>query len=162
MGARREAARWLCMLAFLSFLVAPLAIVTGSGLGDEGEGDAPQDAWRGVARRFLDAEPKRSGSDSFLHDLSKTVASGRSDAAVLWSVEEGLVTAATEVLAEYRATGAAELVASGYLDMAGNVWGAILMTGTGGVDVVVATCDEEDAESVVRVVRMSADGASAL
>lgn len=162
MGARREAARWLCMLAFLSFLVAPLAIVSCSRLADDGEDDAPQDAWRGVARRFMDADPARSDPDGFLDDLSRMVGAGRSDAAVLWSAEEGLVTTATEVLDEYRATGVAELVTSGYLDMAGNVWGAILMTGTGGVDVVVATCDEEDTESVVRVVRLSAGEEPAL
>lgn len=60
---------------------------------------------------------------------------------------------AEDVLKAYARTGTASLVASGYLDLKGNVWGAVLRDGAAWCDVLLITT-EDDSVSRVRVTRV--------
>lgn len=101
-----------------------------------------------------------SSTATFLADLERLSASPEEDAAssgaqdviVIWHEEAGLVDLAKRVLEPYEAVGA-ELVTAGYLDLAGNVWGAVVATDAW-VDVAVISCDEQDAISTARVSRL--------
>ena len=69
--------------------------------------------------------------------------------------DAGLVDVAAEVLGRYRDMGGVSLRASGYLDLAGNAWGAVLAGEGGWVD-AVAVFERSDGGGVARVVRMDA------
>lgn len=79
--------------------------------------------------------------------------SGAGSSDVSFEVTGGLVTAAEGVLRAYRARHGAQLLASGYLDLKGNVWGAIVWDGAEWVDIVIVAAGEDDAMATVRVVR---------
>ena len=49
----------------------------------------------------------------------------------------------------------AQLALSGYLDIKGNVWGAIVRDGRGWVDMVTVAADAGDASYRLRVIRLS-------
>ncbi|MDY2777444.1 MAG: hypothetical protein SOU51_03615 [Collinsella sp.] len=97
-----------------------------------------------------------SSPDRFLADLDRWEGGAGEEGSVSarWESGGGLVSAAEDILAAYRSNGSFELVSSGYLDMFGNAWGAIVCDGDRRVDLVLVTTDEADADSVVRVVRL--------
>ena len=59
--------------------------------------------------------------------------------------------AAADLLRTYREVPTAQLALSGYLDIKGNVWGAIVRDGRGWVDMVT---DAADASCHLRAVRL--------
>ncbi len=63
--------------------------------------------------------------------------------------------AATDMLRAYREVPTAQLALSGYLDIKGNVWSAIVRDGRGWVDMVTITADTGDASCRLRVVRLT-------
>ena len=71
-------------------------------------------------------------------------------------MDEGLVPAARSVLQVYQGVEGARLYSSGYLDLKGNAWGAIVQARSGCIDVVTVAVLEEDSASTVRAVRMFA------
>ena len=75
------------------------------------------------------------------------------DVSVAWSDDEGLVSQATGILEAYRDHTDARVATSGYLDLKGNVWGAIVRD-IRWVDVVLVRADAEDASSTAQVVRL--------
>ena len=74
-------------------------------------------------------------------------------ASVEFEERASLPVLAEDVLKAYAHTRTASLVASGYLDLKGNVWGAVLREGTTWCDVLLVTT-EDDAVSRVRVTRV--------
>lgn len=74
-------------------------------------------------------------------------------ASVEFEERASLPALAEDVLKTYARTRTASLVASGYLDLKGKVWGAVLREGTTWCDVLLVTT-EDDAVSRVRVTRV--------
>lgn len=129
---------------------------------DEAEAGG-QDGMLDRARALLGMKVRESSTETFLRDLTlnshaqdpDAVASdGEGATEVLYWVEEGdLPVVAENVLRAYADTGEARLAASGYLDMQGNVWGAIVQGGDAWCDVVLVNT-EGGRESTVRVTRL--------
>lgn len=63
--------------------------------------------------------------------------------------------AAADLLRAYREVPTAQLALSGYLDIKGNVWGAIVRDGRGWVDMVTVAADAGDASCRLRAVRLA-------
>lgn len=99
----------------------------------------------------------------FLDELERGAQEGAASAAtggafaVRWAKDADLVESAREVLLAYRAQGGTEVMTSGYLDLQGNVWSAMVASEGGWVDLIVVAAGEGDT-SEVRIARISADG----
>ena len=72
-----------------------------------------------------------------------------------WSEDRPMTEAAADMLRAYREVPTAQLALSGYLDIKGNVWGAIVRDGRGWVDMVTVAADAGDASCRLRVIRLS-------
>lgn len=72
-----------------------------------------------------------------------------------WSEDRPMTEAAADMLRAYREVPTAQLALSGYLDIKGNVWGAIVRDGRGWVDMVTIAADAGDASCRLRAVRLS-------
>ena len=115
------------------------------------------------ARTLLGMKVRESSTETFLRDLAlnshaqdpDAVASdGEGATEALYWVEEGDLPAAAEnVLRAYVDAGGTRLAASGYLDIQGNVWGAIVQGGGAWCDVVLVNT-EDGRKSAVRVTRL--------
>ena len=81
---------------------------------------------------------------------------------VSWRESRDIVEAACGVLEAYREVESVDLVTSGYVDLAGNVWAALLSDGKGWVDMVTIEAGENDEGSTVTVVRLRASAAPSL
>ena len=71
-----------------------------------------------------------------------------------WTEDRPMTEAAADMLRAYREVPTAQLALSGYLDIKGNVWGAIVRDGRGWVDMVTVAADVGDASCRLRVVRL--------
>lgn len=71
-----------------------------------------------------------------------------------WSEDRPMTEAAADLLRAYREVPTAQLALSGYLDIKGNVWGAIVRDGRGWVDMVTVAADAGDASCRLRAVRL--------
>lgn len=92
---------------------------------------------------------------SFLNALARRAAQADEDGAdivISWSDASDVPALAETVLAAYRDDDAASLMASGYLDLSGNAWAALLWDGSRWVDVVSVVSSGEGATA--RIVRM--------
>lgn len=155
--------------------------------GNEGEWTDGAQAAIDRARELVEGEARASTPESFLDDLNQgALADGDRDdrtgavgvSSVQWKVQEDIPKATEPVLNAYADRGGAHLLASGYLDLRGNVWGAVIRAdvvpgasaasgeaATGGsrdsgsldawCDVVLVSTDD-GAESTVRIARMHA------
>lgn len=72
-----------------------------------------------------------------------------------WSECRPMTEAAADMLRAYREVPTAQLALSGYLDIKGNVWGAIVRDGRGWVDMVTVAADAGDTSCCLRVVRLT-------
>lgn len=72
-----------------------------------------------------------------------------------WSEDRPMTEAAADLLRAYREVPTARLALSGYLDIKGNVWGAIVRDGRGWVDIVTVAADAGDASCRLRAVRLA-------
>lgn len=72
-----------------------------------------------------------------------------------WSEDRPMTEAAADLLRTYREVPTAQLALSGYLDIKGNVWGAIVRDGRGWVDMVTVAADAGDASCRLRVIRLT-------
>lgn len=72
-----------------------------------------------------------------------------------WSECRPMTEAAADMLRAYREVPTAQLALSGYLDIKGNVWGAIVRDGRGWVDMVTVAADAGDTSCRLRVVRLT-------
>ena len=86
----------------------------------------------------------------------------KASTSVSWKESRGIVEAASGVLEVYREVESVDLVTSGYVDLAGNVWAALLSDGKGWVDMVTIEAGENDEGSTVTVVRLRASTAPSL
>lgn len=124
----------------------------GAGGGDASYG---QDSLLGRSG----AREEEAGAASLLAELDRLSAdreAGEGQVAVELRMDEGLVPAARSVLQVYQGVEGARLYSSGYLDLKGNAWGAIVQARSGCIDVVTVAALEEDSASTVRAVRMFA------
>lgn len=108
----------------------------------------------GIDIEAMTHDARASSPERFLDDLDEA---GDGDVSVAWSVSGDLVEPASDVIRAYRDMGTATLVTSGYLDLKGNVWGALVQGGTDWVDMVVVATTEDGGETTVRVARLRAD-----
>lgn len=102
-----------------------------------------------TAQTFLRTLDKRSGT---------ATDSPEGDAIAVrlaWSEDRPMTEAAADMLRAYREVPTAQLALSGYLDIKGNVWGAIVRDGRGWVDMVTVAADAGDASCRLRVIRLS-------
>lgn len=127
-----------------------------SGGSTEGDGRAGAgDADAVTLETFLDVLDA-GASDSALADVPNASSGAVGDvgsAEVSFDVAGGLVAAAEGVLRAYRALPEAQLLTSGYLDLKGNAWGAIVWDGVGWVDIVTISMGKDGAAATVRVAR---------
>ena len=72
-----------------------------------------------------------------------------------WAEDRPMTEVAADLLRAYREVPTAQLALSGYLDIKGNVWGAIVRDGRGWVDMVTVAADAGDASCRLRVVRLA-------
>lgn len=130
-----------------------------SARSDEGgsAGDSPNGLVMGLPP-MMSGHARASSLGGFLDDLrawqkEAPRAGDESCASVEFEGRASLPVLAEDVLRAYARTGTASLVASGYLDLKGNVWGAVLRERTAWCDVLLVTT-EDDAVSRVRVTRV--------
>ena len=88
--------------------------------------------------------------------------SEKASTSVSWRESRDIVEAASGVLEVYREVESVDLVTSGYVDLAGNVWAALLSDGKGWVDMVTIEAGENDEGSTVMVVRLRASAVPSL
>lgn len=78
---------------------------------------------------------------------------------VSWAEEGDINQVAADVLKAYRAEASAQLVTSGYFDLKGNAWGAVIWDGTNWVDIITVALEQAAgdgaAASRVRIVRFA-------
>lgn len=111
--------------------------------------DAGDESAAVTAQTFLQVLDERAG----------TATGSSADNAVAvrlaWSECRPMTEAAADVLRAYREVPTAQLALSGYLDIKGNVWGAIVRDGRGWVDMVTVAANTGDASCRLRVVRLT-------
>lgn len=102
-----------------------------------------------TAQTFLQALDERAGA--------ATGSSANNAVAVrlAWSECRPMTEAAADMLRAYREVPTAQLALSGYLDIKGNVWGAIVRDGRGWVDMVTVAAGAGDTSCRLRVVRLT-------
>lgn len=96
---------------------------------------------------FLDALARDAADADLSHD---GVAARQA-----WTEDRSLPQAAADVLRGYADEPTASLAMSGYLDIKGDVWGAVVRDARGWVDMVSCTAGENDASCHVSVVRLA-------
>lgn len=125
---------------------------TGADAGADAEGRAER-----RAQGILELPARSSSSTRFLDDLARSEGGDEGAAAVTWERDADVPALAAEVLEAYRTAGV-ELATSGYLDLKGNAWGAVLRGGEGWADVVTVAGEGPAAaggeRSRARVVRL--------
>ena len=76
---------------------------------------------------------------------------------VAWRSDGDVVEVSSRIVERYRdEESSSSVVASGYLDMSGNAWGALLWDGESWADVVLVTQSDVEQGTAIRVVRMVA------
>lgn len=154
-SGRFPSAASLLLLCAAVALTAYLAAAPRSGGGRDSPASS-EGAPAPAVEQVLSAPASPSSSGEFLDDLERrtgVVGNGETQACVSWSDERGLVAAARGALSAYREEGTSSLVTSGYLDLSGRVWGALVRHETGAVDIMVAF-EAKDGTATVRVTRL--------
>lgn len=123
--------------------------------------EVPSGISQDVADALRTSSVEPSSRKTFLSDLEgsgQNPDGGGDPVCVLaWTEPCDLPATAEEALCAYRQRGAVTLMASGYLDLAGNVWAALLRHDDGAVDIMtVSTADGSSSE--VRVARLRPEG----
>ena len=167
-GRRRRG--WAVYLGPLVCAVAAaLALFWAFGVGaagdaaDTSDADAAADeelteAVAGLVDELTGSQASNSSSESFLEDIAALAsealdATGEESVVVAWEEAASLVELAAGVLEAYEEVEGAVLATSGYLDLQGNAWGAVVQGGTSWVDIVLVTT-EDDETSQARIVRL--------
>ncbi|MBY4797226.1 hypothetical protein K6V98_02450 [Collinsella sp. AGMB00827] len=147
---------WLPPAAALTCACAIL-VWLHPGTGDDIPSTLEQDVER--VQEALDAPARSSSQASFLDDLAQIESRHASEAVPLgWEEAKSLPETAEMLLTSYRDAGGYTLKTSGYLDIHGNIWGALIRAATGSVDLVMVHADEADELSSVRVLRIAFQG----
>lgn len=114
-----------------------------------------------------DAKAADLSTETFLAELARkseeagsaATSEDAGEVAVSWTEERGLVSLASDVLTAYGDIATATLATSGYLDLRGNVWAALVQDARGWVDVVTVTSAADDGSATVHVARLLASAA---
>lgn len=122
--------------------------------------EVPEGISKEVADALVSSAVSPSSLGTFLDDLGSGKLPADKDSAVRvlsWSDAHDLPAAAEDALRAYRDRGGVTLMSNGYLDLAGNVWAALLRHDGGAVDIMtVSTSDGRSSE--VRVARLEPNG----
>lgn len=134
------------------------AAVEGARTNGESSVEASMDGLMTGLGHVMSGHVRASSLGGFLDDLRawQKDAARMGDgpcASVEFEERASLPALAEDVLKVYASTRTASLVASGYLDLKGNVWGAVLREGMSWCDVLLVTT-EDDVVSRVRVTRV--------
>ena len=162
-GGRPVGALLVCACLTVAIAVA----LWGLGVARQ-RPDATADSGSGSAAvpqaedaRDAGAQDAAVTAQTFLQTLDERAASATEPAAdnaiavrLAWSEDRPMTEAAADMLRAYREVPTAQLALSGYLDIKGNVWGAIVRDGRGWVDMVTVAADVGDASCRLRVVRL--------
>ena len=157
------------LLVFACLVVAIAAVLWGLNAARQQRSGAAADADSGSTAVFQKdgAQPSDNPdaavtAQTFLQKLDERAAgamerlAGNAIAARLaWAEDRPMTEAAADLLRAYREVPTAQLALSGYLDIKGNVWGAIVRDGRGWVDMVTVAADTGDASCRLRVVRLA-------
>lgn len=165
----------LCVLVALLALMwvrdrsdsaGPAPEVREGDMSAGGESSAVDEGWLADLMRSgtqaLRSEAATSSADHFLSDLAHAADAGADVdgdgvVAVMWEQAGDLIGPASAVLGAYAAEPTASLKTSGYLDIKGNAWGAIVLDRRGWVDIVYVTAEDDASSTVVRIARMLAE-----
>lgn len=97
---------------------------------------------------------------SFLAELDRdTSTQADGEASCVWTSAQPINELAADVLRAYQGVSGAQLMTSGYLDLKGNAWGAIVLDECGWVDIVTVVAEEGNEASTARVTRISSSAA---
>ncbi len=159
MRGRRGRSAWIAVAVVL--IACAVAVWGHAKLAslDEDTGCAEVAATDEVAdavSRVEDAQMTSSSAKTFLSDLARAAGSSATHG-VTWEDEEDVPVCAASVLEGYRSRGDCELACSGYLDIKGNAWGAVVWCPPDWVDVVYITVPDGGGASTVRIVRLSSE-----
>lgn len=100
-------------------------------------------------------------TDSFLAELDRDVSTqADGEASCVWTSAQPINELAADVLRAYQGVSGAQLMTSGYLDLKGNAWGAIVLDECGWVDIVTVVAEEGNEASTARVTRISSSARS--
>lgn len=136
------------------------SVATGDGdAATTGDGPASGDASPGGGPSGGASASRPSRDGAFLDALAREAAEAdlaRDGVAArqAWTEDRSLPEAAADVLRAYADEPTARLAMSGYLDIKGDVWGAIVQDARGWVDMVSCTAGEDDASCDVSIVRL--------
>ena len=156
-------------LVLVCLLVAIAVTLWGLGVARQQRPDATADLGSGSAVASQAKDARDAGTQdaavtarTFLQVLDERTASATEPSAdnaiavrLAWSEDRPMTEAAADLLRAYREVPTAQLALSGYLDIKGNVWGAIVRDGRGWVDMVTVAADAGDASCRLRVVRLT-------
>ena len=150
-------------LVLVCLLVAIAVTLWGLGVARQQRPGATADLGSGSAAvsqaegaQDLGGQNAAVTARTFLQAASATEPSADNAIAVrlAWSEDRPMTEAAADLLRVYREVPTAQLALSGYLDIKGNVWGAIVRDGRGWVDMVTVAADAGDASCRLRAVRL--------
>ena len=157
------------LLVFACLVVAIAAVLWGLNAARQQRSGAAADTDSGsTAVSQKDETPDAGDADvavtaqTFLQKLDERAVGATERSAgnaiavrLAWSECRPMTEAAADMLRAYREVPTAQLALSGYLDIKGNVWGAIVRDGRGWVDMVTVAADAGDASCRLRVVRLT-------
>ena len=169
-GRRKAVAVAACLAAATACAVlavgpqeapAPLTVEEAlEAAGAELEGTGADAAAGDAADRLLakgDDLPDDAGAvERFLEELGRQEREGEECPFAGWRTDRPLRQLGEEVLDAYEDAGHTRIATSGYLDLHGRVWGAIVQVREGAVDLVVLSEDEGGTGSAARIVRLGA------
>ena len=146
-----------CALIALATVLWMSNRASGDDVPSETTLEVPEGISGEVAEALTSSAASPSSLATFLDDLGEGEEGDGAVRVLAWSEAHDLPAATEEVLRAYREKGSVTLMSSGYLDLAGNVWAALLRHGSGAVDIMtVSTAD--GASSEVRIARLEPGG----
>lgn len=160
---RKRRSIWLIPVFVLLIALVIVGAVMTSRDGAPDSDTNPKDDIGALADELAGEPSKKdiaSGQTRFLRDLERAAESasreksGASARCVTWRDDTGLIEAGKAVLNSYASVPTARLSSSGYLDIKGDVWGAIVSDARGWVDMVVITSDGNDTSASIRIKRL--------
>lgn len=151
---------WLAVAVLV--LACALAVwghmrLSSSDEASSAEGAAAEAELADAVSRVEEAQVTASSAATFLSDLARAEPSASQG--VIWEDDEDVPACAASVLKSYQGREGCELACSGYMDIKGNAWGAVVWSPPDWVDVIYITVPDGGETSTVRIVRLtSADG----
>lgn len=118
------------------------------------EGSDPETGGEPLADASPDGAEGDATAETFLMLLEEGRDGSDRSAPVVWIERRGIAEVAADVVGAYRDLGSPALATSGYLDLSGNVWGALLVDAEGWADMVTVMEDGSGERTTVRVVRL--------